>query len=457
MPSVSQETFTQQNTSENKSRRQSSSPKKTPENINNTKSSGIDKLQNEQRSLTDAFKQFSKLSDEILNSYSHLEEKVEALNDELEVVSRQRIEEYEQKKALAQRLQGLLSILPAAVIQLDTAGRVTDFNPVAETLLNTRLKQRSWFEIVSDSFELNQTDGIEARLKDGRHLHVTTCPLPHDKGQLIVLTDVSDMHQLKVRVDRNKRLATIGKSMASLSHQLRTPLATALLYVSHLQNKSIPQAQKQDMARKLQNRLENMNRQIDDMLLFARGGLEMASQFSVLDWFCSIETQISEMLNQQQIEGKFKLQVAPEDMIFINQHALDEALFSLVSNACEAVSHRQSKLIEILLKSTAVNSTNPAVLIQVTDNGEGVCQSVQSELFDPFISSKTRGTGLGLAIVHTVITTAKGQVSWRNLDEGGAEFNLILPLVQELHKNMNALDCSFSASPAVANDDNSPL
>lgn len=433
MPSVSQETFTPEKDVKGEHQAEKAVQKNLSQTTHSSRTSGVIQLQNEQRSLTDAFKQFSKLSDEILNSYSHLEEKVEALNDELEVVSRQRIEEYEQKKALAQRLQGLLSILPAAVIQIDPAGMIAEYNPVAEILLNSQLKEKSWSEIVKHCFELNQSDGIEATLKDGRHLHVTTCPLPDEKGQLIVLTDVTDMHQLKVRVDRNKRLATIGKSMASLSHQLRTPLATALLYVSHLQNKSIPDVRKQDMARKLQNRLENMNRQIDDMLLFARGGLEMASQFSILDWFNAIESQIIEIFKQHQVDGKFTLQVAPEDLIFINQHALNEALFSLISNACEAVTHKSQKQIKMSLKSTAVNSLNPAVLIQVTDNGGGVCPSVQSELFDPFISGKTRGTGLGLAIVHTVITTAKGEVRWRNLKSGGAEFNLILPLVQELH------------------------
>ncbi len=436
MPTVSQETSTTEQTTrdvkhhsqETQSRSEHSQSKLSEKAT--LSMPGAEKLQLEQRSLIESFRQFSRLSDDILNSYSHLEQQVEALNDELEIVSHEKIVEYEQKKALAQRLEGLLGILPAAVIQVDTDGTIADVNPVANKLLNTELKQRLWSEIVAECFEFNQMDGVEATLKDGRHLHVATCPLPFEKGQLIVLTDVSDMHQLKLRVDRNKRLATIGKSMAALSHQLRTPLATALLYVSHLQNSSIPEHRKQYMAKKLQDRLENMNRQIDDMLLFARGSLEMASQFSILDWFNALEPQLKEILQQQRVKAKFEIQAAPEDRVFINQHALNEAVLSLITNAVEAVSEKSLKKITLVLKSTAVHSSQPAVLIQVVDNGDGVCQAVQSELFDPFISSKVRGTGLGLAIVHTVITSARGQVNWRNLAGGGAEFTLLLPLVQ---------------------------
>jgi len=427
MPSMPQ----QNNSATSDFKNNAAHSEKPPQQNLNKSTIEIKALKKNKKGLNDAFQQFSRLSDEILNSYTHLEAKVEALNDELELVSRQRIEEFEQKELLAQRLQGLLSILPSAVVQVDGKGFIADFNPIAETILSTSLNGKKWFQVVNENFILDQTDGIEAKLKDGRRVHVATCPMTQEKGQLIVLTDISNMHQLKARADRNKRLTSIGRSMASLSHQLRTPLSTALLYVSHLQNKNVSNDKKNDMAKKLQGRLENMNQQIDDMLLFARGGLEMATRFDVKAWFDEIRLDIDDIFYQYNIVAKYEVSFDKQNYIYINQEALKEALMSLVMNACQAVEKEETPKVKLSLKVES-NQFHFAI----SDNGAGVQESVSQELFDPFITSKKKGTGLGLAIVHTVITSAKGKIFWRNKKEGGAEFCFVLPLVQELHEDL---------------------
>jgi len=393
----------------------------------------IGQLQRDSKGLNQAFKQFSDLSNEILNSYTDLEQRVENLNEELRVVSDKRLNDFEQKNTIAARLQSLLSILPSGVILLDGKGRVSEVNPVAEKLLGSQLVGKKWLEIVTEKFAISSTKVHESVLNDGQRLHVATCPLEFEAGQLIVLTDISNMHRLQSSVDRNKRLAIVGRAMSTLSHQLRTPLSTALLYVSHLQSSAFTEAQKKDMARKLQGRLQQMNEQIDDMLLFAGGGQEQATRVNINQWLNSNKEQIEDLFKLSQVTGEISCSSDSNSEIFVNEHAFGEAIYNLLVNACDAVS--VAKIKKVILK---IQSVNNYLVLQITDSGKGISETVQDDLFDPFITGKSTGTGLGLAIVQAVITSSKGYVNWRNLKGSGAEFTVLLPLVQDLHTKIDS-------------------
>ncbi len=435
MPSSLQQLQIKDNNSKSKSQEQvlnatirSLTSENTSNEVKKITPESIIQLQKDSKGLNQAFKQFSDLSSQILNSYTDLEQRVENLNEELRVVSHKRLNDFEQKNALAARLQSLLSILPSGVILLDGKGHISEVNPVAEKLLGCQLVGKKWFQIVTDKFAVNTGKMHESVLNDGRRLHVATCPLEFEAGQLIVLTDISNMHRLQSSVDRNKRLAIVGRAMSSLSHQLRTPLSTALLYVSHLQSNAFNETQKKDMARKLQGRLQQMNAQIDDMLLFAGGGQEQASKVNISQWIIDNTEQIEDLYKLSKVTGEI-INTASEDCeIFVNEHAFGEAIYSLLVNACEALS--DAKIKKVTLKIQAVNNY---LVIQVSDSGAGISDSVKDDLFDPFITGKSSGTGLGLAIVQAVITSSKGHVNWRNQKNSGAEFTILLPLVQDLH------------------------
>jgi len=391
-------------------------------------------LQKDSNGLNKAFEQFSELSNEILNSYTDLEQRVECLNEELRVVSHKRLNDFEQKHTLAARLQSLLSILPSGVILLDGRGTISEVNPVAEKLLGSDLVGSKWVEIVTQKFTLQAGKTHQSVLHDGRRLLVETCPLEFETGQLIVLTDISNMHRLQSRVDRNKRLAIVGKAMSSLSHQLRTPLSTALLYVSHLQSNAFNEIQKNEMARKLQGRLQQMNAQIDDMLLFARGGQEQASRVNIGDWLEINKEQINDLFQLSKVTGEITNIAHPECEIFVNEHAFGEAIYSLLVNACEALNDVESKRVSI-----KIQAVKKYLVIQIADSGSGISDAVKDDLFDPFITGKSSGTGLGLAIVQAVIASSKGHVNWRNQKNSGAEFTILMPLVQDLHTNLSGV------------------
>lgn len=190
--------------------------------------------------LEHAFSQFNQMSSQLTDSYSLLEARVSELKGELAVVSAQRMQELAEKERLANRLQNLLDLLPGGVIVIDDQGRVREANPAACDLLGLPLEGELWREVITRCFAPREDDGHEVSLKDGRRLSIATRSLDAEPGQLVLLNDLTETRHLQDQLARHERLSSLGRMVASLAHQIRTPLSAALIYASHLTDEQLP-------------------------------------------------------------------------------------------------------------------------------------------------------------------------------------------------------------------------
>ena len=106
--------------------------------------------------------------------------------------------------------------------------------------------------------------------RDGRRVTLAASSAPQEAAKIILLTDVTETRALQELVTRNQRLSAIGKMAASLAHQIRTPLAGALLYFSQCRTRRDDE-QRSALLEKGIDRLRHLERLIQDMLVFARG------------------------------------------------------------------------------------------------------------------------------------------------------------------------------------------
>ncbi|MDR0234440.1 MAG: PAS domain-containing protein, partial [Zoogloeaceae bacterium] len=199
----------------------------TPSPIPSSLLPGDLQKQEKTEELQRAFSLFNQVSAELTQAYAALQQKVASLTEELAIANGELRRQYLEKEALSERLGLLLNALPAGVVVLDGQAEVTEANPAARTFLGERLEGRHWGEIVRASLEPAVTPG-EWQLGDKR-LSLAESPLDSSGGKLLLLHDISAAHQMKAELERNQRLAAMGEMAASLAHQLRTPLATALL------------------------------------------------------------------------------------------------------------------------------------------------------------------------------------------------------------------------------------
>lgn len=350
--------------------------------------------------LEQAFALFNQMSSQLSESYSMLEARVSELKGQLALVSAQRMQELAEKERLAHRLQSLLDLLPGGVIVIDGQGVVREANPVARSMLGLPLVGMLWRQVIARNFAPREDDGHEISMKDGRRLSIATRSLHGEPGQLILLTDLTETRRLQDQLARHERLSALGRMVASLAHQIRTPLSAALLYASHLNDQVLDTAQQQRFAGRLKERLHELENQVRDMLVFARGELPLPDRLSPSAFFDALRAAAEPHVLGMNVRWQCEARIGE---LLCNRDTLVGTVINLIENAIQAGGR------EVRLKVHLYRRENQLRLC-VSDNGPGMDAPTLARLGEPFFTTKTTGTGLGLAVVKAVAKAHQGRL-----------------------------------------------
>ena len=385
----------------------------------------MNNIQHEQKAqqLSDAFRIFNELSQNLADSYQGLEWQVVQLRQELISARSERLQTLIEKEKLADRLQRVMAALPAGVVVLDEDGSIADCNTVAIDFLKEPLIGVAWTEVTARSLIPVFDNPHERQLIDGRQVNIVTSKLGDEAGQIILLSDVSEMRALQDIVNQQKHLSAMGEMVASMAHQVRTPLATAILYTSQLDKPTLKESKRQHYAKKILERLHHLERQVNDMLIFAKEGRIAMQEFSLTD----LLNHIADAMEDYTAEGDIQFTIdnrAMVDEILGNKDALRGALMNLLSNAVEASAgkgHLQLSVFQLADKT---------LKIMIKDDGPGINAAHRERVFEPFFTTRTNGTGLGLAVVDSVVRAHGGSVSCDSEKGKGTVFSLLLPNIR---------------------------
>ena len=381
--------------------------------------------------LHNAFEIFNEHSSQLECSYFSLQEKVESLTAQLKRARSARVHELVRKERLSQRLSLLIETLPGAIVVIDGDGVIQEHNSEAMNLLGQPLTGCVWADVVHREVGDGSSEDGNFQLRDGRWLSLSRRPFGDLAGEILLLADVTEHRQMAQLRQRKERLTLIGETTAEFAHQVRTPLASAVLYASQLKPNSDSQ---QRVVGKITERLNDLGRMVDGLLGFAVGGQRSDEVVDARILFSGISNTLQEQLDPStelelliegtSISGSHEDQLAFE--FVANEDALKGALINLILNADQA-SEGDTR---IQLDAWKDDKT---VIFTVTDDGPGIADEVIPRLFDPFYTTRPQGTGLGLAIVHAVATAHGGDVRVDVLNQG-TRFTLSLPVVAAADK-----------------------
>lgn len=375
---------------------------------------------NRTQDLHDAFDTFSALSERLTESYRLLEERVAVLTEELAAARSERLQQLAEKERLANRLQQLLETLPGAVVVLDGNDVVQECNPGAVELLGEPLLGECWAEVVKKAISGMSGDGYYATLNDGRQVGISSRALGTEPGRILLLKDDTETRRLQEMLNRHQRLSAMGEMVARLAHQIRTPLASSMLYVSQLRKPQCNAADRVRHAEKVLGGLRQLERMVNDMLAFARGG-EFYPETIPLETLLEALRQILAP-QLQQCDGHLRIiNTCPEAAVEGSRDMLLGALLNLATNAMQACGDGADLVVEVRADGGA------AVEILVKDNGPGITADIQDQIFEPFFTTRSGGTGLGLAVVRAVIQGHRGDIQVRSAPGRGTTFILKLP------------------------------
>ncbi|MDN5517259.1 MAG: ATP-binding protein [Pseudomonas sp.] len=376
--------------------------------------------------LEQAFALFNQMSNQLSESYSLLEARVSELKGQLALVSAQRMQELAEKERLAHRLQSLLDLLPGGVIVIDGQGVVREANPVARALLGQPLVGMLWRQVIARNFAPREDDGHEISMRDGRRLSIATRSLHGEPGQLVLLTDLTETRRLQDQLSRHERLSALGRMVASLAHQIRTPLSAALLYASHLNEQVLPAEQQQRFAGRLKERLHELENQVRDMLIFARGELPLPDRLSPSVLFDALRASADAHVGDMAVRWQCDVR---DGELLCNRDTLVGTVLNLIDNAIQAAGRDARLKVHLYRRDNQLR-------LCVSDNGPGMSQETLARLGEPFFTTKTTGTGLGLAVVKAVARAHQGQLLLQSRAGRGTCAIVSLPLqVAAPHSN----------------------
>ena len=381
----------------------------------------LELIENRRSELQAAFLAFGSVSEQLSGAFDSLRTQVAQLRAELG-------EAHAGKEHLAARLAALIKGLPGGVLVLDAGGEIQECNPAARELLGGPLTGQSFAQVLLNATNGAAAAGEHTELRSGRFINISRREL-ESGGEVVLLTDVTEAHLMQVFLTRQQRLLTLGELAAGLAHQIRTPLATALLYASKM---AMPGRSAEDMSRcaeRTVGSLKQLDKLVNDMLAFSHGGAarEAVSVSALLE-------QVAQWLRPA-LRGGIRLTIrtqAPDLMVRANAPSLVSAVLNLATNALQAATGDLD--LELLARRTEGGRAQ----IVVSDNGPGVPPHIRGRIFEPFFTTRARGNGIGLAIVKSVVEAHKGSVTLADSD-GGATFIVELPAhTQELPAERSA-------------------
>ncbi|WP_297526455.1 sensor histidine kinase [Thiohalobacter sp.] len=361
------------------------------------------------QTLADAFLAFNRMSAALESSYRDLEQRAAALAEELAATRSERL-------ALADRLETLLATLPGAVLHIDGDGRIREANAAARVWFGGELTGQVWQRVLS--VRGARLRGNELALADGRRVSMARRDLAQGDGCILLLTDVTEQRQLEEALERQQRLSAIGEMAAGLAHQIRTPLSAALLYAGQLGHARLDAARQARFRNKLVERLRHLERLVNDMLAFARGGEVAQGGFALQDLVATLAARSEAALAAAGACLRCRLPDALAEFVLPGSvDMLGAALANLVENALQA----GADAIEVTAGDDA-----GFLILEVADNGPGIAEADRERVFEPFYTTRSEGTGLGLAVVRNTVEAHGGRIRVRPA-ETGARFEIRLP------------------------------
>jgi signal transduction histidine kinase len=248
------------------------------------------------------------------------------------------------------------------------------------------------------------------------------------EGALCLMTDITEVIELRERMKLKENLASLGEMAAGLAHEFKNSLATIYGYVQLLDAQA--GAPDGDPNRQLTldaalNEVRLLSKLVTDFLNFARPQdlhLARVDMRALIDACISeTESQLLDPTIDFKVEGEFP-QLAGDESL------LRRAFTNLFRNAAEAIDpHSPRKLV---VASGAVDSGLEAryAHIRVRDTGAGIAPEDLQRIFIPFFTTKSRGYGIGLSLVQKIVVAHGGDVTVERSDETGTTFHCRLPL-----------------------------
>lgn len=232
-----------------------------------------------------------------------------------------------------------------------------------------------------------------------------------------------ERRKLEVKLNQSERLASLGKMVASVSHEIKNPLGIIRSTAEILGKRVVKIApENAHLAKIIVEETTRLDSIVREFLDFARPQQPEFKDVSLNEVVAKVTGFMAPEFTQRKIEVKCNFdQSLP--MIQGDFDQLYQACMNILVNGMQAMEDGG-----VIFVTTGMSIDRNKVFLSIADTGHGMTEEVMAQIFHPFVTSKNRGTGLGLAIVRNIINNHHGIISVASEVGGGTEFIMEFPL-----------------------------
>ncbi|MFI5057393.1 MAG: PAS domain S-box protein [Candidatus Acidiferrales bacterium] len=345
--------------------------------------------------------------------------------------------------------QKILNTTQSMILVLDTAGLISYANRRCyeagyreDEMIGHRLvdwveaSHREDFEAALETTAHGQqVDNLELRVRrsDGSmgHFSVSLSPMRDEQDAVnsvvVVMTDITDAALLQAKLAHSEKMATIGRLVSGVAHEVNNPLAAILGFTDLLlENPEVPSSAREDLQIILQE-TQRTKVIVQDLLSFAR-------QRPVQRELVQVNALLRQTIKLRsydfashgvEVTEEFDESLAPA---LGDAQQLQQVFLNILNNAYDAVQEtgQRGKI------TIQTSRRGDSIEIAVTDNGTGIADP--QRIFDPFYTTKQagKGTGLGLSICYGIVRAHGGEIQcWNNGATGGSTFVVRIQVATE--------------------------
>jgi len=211
-----------------------------------------------------------------------------------------------------------------------------------------------------------------------------------------------------------------------VAHEIKNPLTPMKLSIQYLQkaidNNSVNvKEMAANVAKTLVEQIDHLSKIASDFSQFANIGNPKKEVFDLHEMLYSL-TSLYETTENLLFKW---VPVHQRIMVFADKTQLNRLFTNLLQNALEACHNREKRVV-----SVSEEVRGDAIIVKVSDNGEGIPLETQSRIFTPNFTTKSSGTGLGLAMSKTIVEQAKGRIWFHTVEGEGTTFYVELPILR---------------------------
>ena len=288
-----------------------------------------------------------------------------------------------------------------------------------------------WAELIASCVESDEQHlhKIETAVNGRRrwfNLHKAAIEDPGAPGEaggvVILVEDLTDLHDLESELTHSERLASIGRLAAGVAHEIGNPVTGIACLAQNLESET-EDGEVRATSRQIIEQTRRISEIVQTLVGFSHGGSFASEQPQLLP-LAECIGEAADLVGLSHGARQVDIRVdCPADILLIaDRTRLIQVFVNLLTNACDASEPGD----EVTVRARTEDGNG---VIEIEDHGEGMTDELLDRVFEPFVTTKgpRHGTGLGLSVVYRIVEDHGGQITIASEPGRGTRVTVVLP------------------------------